>query len=151
MSEKCGVSYVALSKIERNQGNPELRTLDRIGEALGVSVHDLLAQAEGPHPIRAREESCKVLGKGDCRVASLGGTRILFVRAPKGATGTESRFHGDDCERCFVLSGRLKVTVRGKEYVLGAGDALAWDTAFEHCYEVLEGATFITVLCPKRL
>lgn len=33
LSEMCNVSYVAISKLERNQGNPELKTLDRISRA----------------------------------------------------------------------------------------------------------------------
>ena len=46
LSEKCGVSYVALSKLERNLGNPELKTLDKIARALGLETHNLLALAE---------------------------------------------------------------------------------------------------------
>ena len=32
----------------------------------------------------------------------------------------------------------------------GPGEALCWDCVFEHNYEALEPATFITVLTPKR-
>jgi len=149
LSEMCGVSYVALSKLERNQGNPELKTLDRISRAMGLPTHNLLALAEQKHPTQATQQVCTVLGKADCRHVNLDGTRILCITAPTGATGWAAEFQSDDYLRCFVLDGKVKITIRGSEYLLGPGDGLAWDCVFEHTYEVLEPATFITVLTPK--
>jgi transcriptional regulator with XRE-family HTH domain len=150
LSELCGVSYVALSKLERGQGNPELRTLDRVSRALGLATHNLLALAEQKQPIRATAKTCKVLGKADCRQMALDGVRVFCITAPQGASGWAPEFHVDDFERCFVLDGKVRVTVRGQPYVLGPGEGLSWDCLFEHNYEVLEPATFITVLTPKR-
>jgi len=150
LSEQCEVSYVALSKLERNQGNPELRTLDRISRALGLPTHNLLALAERKHPVRASEAVCKILDKADCRHVDLDGTRVFCIRAPKGAQGVASEFHDDDYERCFVLDGKVRVTIHGSDYVLKAGQGLCWDCIFEHEYEALEPSTFITILTPKR-
>jgi len=150
LAKKCGVSYVALSKLERNQGNPELKTLERISRALGMSVHNLLALADQQRPVRAAEQTAKVFGKGTCRYVNLDGTRVFLIKAPKGAAGAEPALHDDDFERCFVLDGRLKVKVRDHEYILGPGDGLCWDSFFDHAYEALEPATFIKVLTPKR-
>jgi len=150
-SELCKISYVALSRLERNQGNPELKTLDRISHAMGMSTHSLLALAERQRPSQAKEQTCKVLGKADCRHVDLDGTRIFCTRAPRGAVGNASEFHKDDHERCFVLDGKLKVTVGGNNYLLGPGEAMGWDCLVEHNVEVVEPATFITVLTPKHL
>jgi transcriptional regulator with XRE-family HTH domain len=150
LSKKCGVSYVALSKLERNQGNPELKTLDRIAQALGINTHQLLALADRQRPIQATEQSAKILGKATCRFVNLDGTRIFLIRAPKGAVGTDPAFHCDDYERCFVIDGRLKVNVRENEYTLGAGEALVWDSLYDHAYEAMEATTFIKVLSPKH-
>lgn len=150
LSEQCGVSYVALSKLERNQGNPELKTLDRIGRALGMPTHNLLALAEQRHPTHASEKTSKTLGKASCRHVDLDGTRIFCIDAPKGSRGAGTEFHRDDYERCFVLDGKLKITVRGSEYMLGPGEGLCWDCVFEHDFEAVEPSKFITVLTPKR-
>jgi transcriptional regulator with XRE-family HTH domain len=151
-SKKCGVSYVVLSKLERNQGNPELRTLDRITQALGMTSHNLLALADRQRPIRAAEQTAKILGKATCRFVNLDGTRVFVIRAPKGAAGCEAAFHGsDDYERCFVLEGRLKVVVRDGEYLLGPGEGLMWDSLFDHSYEAVEPTTFIEILTPKQM
>ena len=150
LSEKCGVSYVAISNLEHNQGNPELKTLDRIAHALGISTPNLLALADRQRPIQATEQSAKLLGKATCRFVNLDGTRIFLIRAPKGATGSDPAFHSDDYERCFVIEGRLKINVRENEYTLGAGDGLVWDSIYEHAYQAMEPTTFIKVLSPKH-
>ena len=147
LSAKSGVSYVAISKLERNQGNPELKTLDRISRALQLPTHNLLALAEQKHPFQTKEIRCKLLdNKADCRHIDLEGLRVLHITAQRGATGLAPEFHRDDYEHC----GKLKVMVRGSEYILGPGEALKWDCFFEHNYEALEPTTYITVLTPKR-
>jgi transcriptional regulator with XRE-family HTH domain len=150
LSRMCGISYVALSKLERNQGNPELKTLDRISRTLGMPTHSLLALAEQKHPTQVAQQVCTILGNADCRHVNLDGTRIFCISAPKGARGWAPDFHQDDYGRCFVLEGKVKVTIRGSEYLLGSGQGLAWDCFFEHSYEAVEPSTFITVLTPKR-
>jgi len=151
LSEASDISYVAISKLERNQGNPELRTLDRISRALGLSVQHLLAMAERQPPARVRETVCTVLGQASCRYVDLDGTRLFVIQAPKGASGDESDRHGADYERCFVLDGRVKVTVRGNEHILESGHGLVWDCLHDHTYEVMEPASFIMLLTPKKL
>ena len=62
LGKLCGVSYVALSKLERNQGNPELKTLDRISKALGLATHALLAVAKRAEAVSSAERKCRILG-----------------------------------------------------------------------------------------
>lgn len=150
LSKLCGVSYVALSKLERNQGNPELRTLDRISHALGMPCHTLVTLAEQKRPMTAVERIHRVPGKVDCRFVELDGTRIVLSRVPKGGDGCDSQFHQDDHEHCFVIEGRVKVTIRGTEYLLKSGEGLAWDSQVEHAYEALDPSLFVTVLTPKH-
>jgi len=150
LGKKCGVSYVALSKLERNVANPELKTLDRIARALGMTTHNLLSLADPLRPVQAAEQSARILGKANCRFVNLGGTRIFVIRAPKGAAGHEPAMHNDDYERCFVLEGRLKVVVSDNEFTLRPGDGLFWDSAHDHSYEAIETTTFIKVLSPKH-
>jgi transcriptional regulator with XRE-family HTH domain len=151
LSKLCGVSYVVLSKLEHNQGNPELRTLDRIAKALGMSTHNLLVLAEHPEPVTATERTCQVLGSGQARLIEMNGIRLYVVRAPAGAAGDHNEPHRDDYEHCFVLSGCLQLTVRGNLYRLGPGQGLMWDAQMDHHYSVLEPSSFIMALAPKRL
>jgi len=151
LSELCGVSYVALSKLERNQGNPELKTLDRISRALELPTHNLLALAERKHPVRAKEVRDEPhMEKAKTRHVSLDGVRIIYLEAQKGMAGVAPEMHQDDYEHCYVLKGRVRVTIRGTEHDLGPGEGIVWDCFFDHMYQALEASTFITVLTPKR-
>jgi transcriptional regulator with XRE-family HTH domain len=150
LGKRARVSAVALSKLERNQGNPELKTLDRISRALGVPTHSLLGMAERRRPAVVRECREDVLDGATGRTVDLDGTRLCWITAPRPTCQAESHSHGEDDEQCFVLDGRLKVKIRGTDYELGPGEALAWDGYFEHALEVVEPSTFICVLMPKR-
>ena len=151
LSQMAGVSYVAISKLERSEGNPGLRTLDRICRALKMPTHNLLALAERKHPAPVTEKTFKTLGgKAKCRLVELDGMHIFHITAQKGARGAAAKFTEDDYERCFVLEGRIRITIHGSPYTLKAGDGLCWDCFYEHEYEVLEESTFITILTPKQ-
>ncbi len=151
LSERAGVSAVALSKLERNQGNPELRTLDRLARALEVATYTILAMAERRRPVRLDEERTTVLDGATCRYVDFDGTRVCWVKGQRGQRGNDLDLHGEDFEHCFVLEGRLKVCVRGSDYEVKAGEGLTWDCLFEHEYEMLEPTTFVAVLEPKRI
>lgn len=150
LSELSGVSYVALSKLERNQANPEFRTIERVSRALGVPTHNLVALAEHRPPYDAREKHKEVAEGFDCRWVAIGKTRVCYVEADAGAAGCAEEFHEHEYEHCYVLSGRVQVTVRDTPYTLKAGEGLGWDSQVDHGYEVLEDATWVTVLTPKQ-
>jgi len=150
LSEKCHVSYVALSKLERNLGNPELKTLDRISRALNIETHNLLALAEHDRPQIIESEKLDESGFNH-RFVKVDGLRAAYVTAPKGAAGVAEHQHRDDHETCFVLSGRLRLHVRDSVYEVGPGQAVRFDGLFEHHYEVLEDAAFIHILIAKRM
>lgn len=149
LSDQCGVSYVALSKLERNLGNPELKTLDKIARALNIETHNLLALAEHDRPVIV--DNVPSIEKGFNIVRSqTKNTRLCMVDAPKGTCGGADHEHGDDYETCMVLEGKLRLHIRDSTYDISAGQAVYFDCIFEHNYEVLEDAKFIHLLIPKR-
>ena len=149
LSERCGVSYVALSKLERNLGNPELKTLDRIARALDIETHNLLALAEHDRPrIIDSHEAVDEYGFV-VRHAELAGIRLSFVTAATGTRGGVVHEHADDYEFCLVLSGKLCLHVRDSSYEVCAGQAVRFDCIFEHSYEALEDVSFVHVIVAK--
>lgn len=46
VAKESGLTAPFLSKLERGEGNPTLNTLEKIADALSISVSELLAQAE---------------------------------------------------------------------------------------------------------
>ncbi len=149
LSERCGVSYVALSKLERNLGNPELKTLDKIARALDIETHNLLALAEHDRPVIV--DCVKSQEKGfDLLRSQTGNVRVALVKGAKGTEGGADHQHRDDYETCMVLEGKLRLHIRESQYDVNAGQSVQFDCIFEHYYEVLEDATFIHVLVAKR-
>ncbi|MBN2583776.1 MAG: XRE family transcriptional regulator [Planctomycetes bacterium] len=149
LSEKCGVSYVALSKLERNLGNPELKTLDKIARALGVQTHNLLALAEHDRPeVVTAERTVDEHGLHLYR-ASFGGISVSQVTAETGSFVSAEHEHRDDYEICFVLKGKVRLTVRNSEYEITPGQAVRFDCIFEHRYDALEDAEVIHVVTRK--
>jgi transcriptional regulator with XRE-family HTH domain len=45
LAERAGVALMTISRIERGEHDPHIRTLGRIARALGVSAFDLLRSA----------------------------------------------------------------------------------------------------------
>ena len=152
LSKKSGISYVALSKLERNLGNPELKTLDLISRALGLPTFQLLSLAEGQGPVSSRAHRTKLADNlTQCCHVDLNGTRICWIETPAGPIAWMPELHSEDYEHCLVLDGRLKVTIQGTEYNVAAGHGLCWDSFLEHSYEALAPTKFVKVLVPKRL
>lgn len=42
MADKCGLHWTYIGGLERGERNPTLTTMQKVGEGLGVSVHELL-------------------------------------------------------------------------------------------------------------
>lgn len=51
LAERAGLTYKAIGEIERGRGNPRLATMNRLADALGVNLRDLLpGGAAGSEP-----------------------------------------------------------------------------------------------------
>ena len=59
--------------------------------------------------------------------------------------------HQDDYELCWVLQGRIRLSILERVEELGPGDVLQFDGVLEHAYEALEPTTLILVHLRKDL
>ena len=150
LSEKCNVSYVALSKLERNLGNPELKTLDKIARALDLPTHNLLALAEHDRPQIVKAKNLIDEHGFNVNRVKYDRLRVAYITGTAGMVATAEHRHQDDYEICFVLSGKVRLHLRNSVYEIEAGQAVRFDCIFEHHYEVLEDVVFIHILITKR-
>lgn len=44
LAMKSGIDPTTIARLDRDEGNPSLQTLERIAEALKVDVHDLISR-----------------------------------------------------------------------------------------------------------
>jgi transcriptional regulator with XRE-family HTH domain len=142
LSEKSGVSSAVISKLERNQQSAELDTLYRLGRAFGMSATDLLALAESPLAHRI-EESSHRSGEFKFREIRFANVVALLGTAPASSKVSRPEIHHDDTEVCWVLEGKLRLTLPHEECVLSAGQCMQFDAIQQHTYESLADSRFL--------
>ena len=148
LSRRTGVSPAVISKVERNQQNVELGTLFSLSRAFGMNVTDLLTLAESRLAHRKKETS-HVSGGFTFREIHYGNVRLLFGTAKAGGLTSKPEIHQDDFEVCWVLAGKVRITLPHERQVLAAGQCIQFDAILEHTYEVLEDCQVLIVHLQK--
>ncbi len=142
MARASGVSRAMLGQIELGQSTPTITVLWKIAQGLGLSIASLVA----PNPTRA----ALVLRRGEAQfLVSADGhwrSRALFPveRHPltefhelelDAGKSEKIRAHvAGTNANLVVLQGTLSVTLAPKHYLLGEGDALAFQSDVDHVF-----------------
>jgi transcriptional regulator with XRE-family HTH domain len=160
LAERLGVSPSLISQVETGRAKPSVSTLYAIVTELGISLDELVypdarRPSKTPEPTAAAEELSsatmpvgpvqRATGRKSIRrasgviwerltTASLPNVDFLYVTYEVGgASSPEHEFqrHGGQ-EWGYILSGKLGVNISFDEYVLGPGDAIAFDSGRPH-------------------
>ena len=142
LSKASGVSTPVISKLERNQQSAELDTLYRLGRAFGMSATDLIALAESPLAHRSEEHAHRS-GEFKFRQIRFANVVALLGTAPANSQVSRPEIHHDDTEVCWVLAGKLRLTLPHEQCVLEAGQCMQFDAIQRHTYESLAESQFI--------
>ncbi|MGB0372431.1 MAG: helix-turn-helix domain-containing protein [Opitutales bacterium] len=137
VSKKSGISIAVLSKLERNQNMIELDTLYRLARVFGLSATDLLNLTES---CSAHLKTATEYDSGPFRFdnVSFKGTNCFYGKARAGQSLTKPEAHGDEFEICWVRKGCVQISLPRERHTLKPGQALKFDAALEHTYEILE-------------
>ena len=149
LSAKSGVSVPVISKLERNQQSAELDTLFRLGRAFGMSTTDLLALTESPLAHRSAEDSYRS-GQFKFRQIRFANVVALLGTAPASSKVSRPEIHHDDTEVCWVLEGKLRLTLPHEHCVLNPGQCMQFDAIQRHTYEAIEDSRFIILHLRKE-
>jgi transcriptional regulator with XRE-family HTH domain len=149
LSARTRVSPAVISKLERNRTAAELSTLFCLSRAFGLNVTDLLQLAESRTAHRVAERTHRA-GAFTFRQVDYGNLRALVGRARTGGSVTNPEVHRDDYELCWVLAGRVRVTLPQEQHELAAGDCVQFDAILEHTYAVLEDCEILILHLRKE-
>jgi transcriptional regulator with XRE-family HTH domain len=141
LSRATGLSKTSLARLEAGEGNPSLETLWRLGEALGLTIGQLLEEA-APEPARVLRS-----GEGPI-VESSAGMRGRLLQTEDGPHRTEvfeldlpagARFEGpphDPGTRELVhcIAGAISCGPADQPLELAPGDTASFDGAGPHFY-----------------
>lgn len=141
MASICKCSSSLLSQIERGIVNPSFSTLKSIGDALEISLAQLVMETsafEESSPSMMEPIARKILTtEGGHRVELLSRHfnvpfEFILSHFPRGtSTGKEPYNHeGEECG--LLLEGELRVEVNGKTYHLKPGDTITLRSSTSH-------------------
>jgi transcriptional regulator with XRE-family HTH domain len=142
LATRSGVSKGMLVSIEQARTNPSIGTLSKIGEALGVSLSDLVNTASGPIVRLVPAEDAAQLWEteaGSLARLLVGGHRPDFIefwewRLAPGDT-YDGRIHASDIrELLHVLEGDLSLTVGDVETVVATAGSASYAGDQPHRY-----------------
>ncbi|GLX04903.1 XRE family transcriptional regulator [Microbispora sp. NBRC 16548] len=142
LSRRARVSKGALVGLEKAQGNPNLATLVRLADTLGISVSALM---QGPPEGRVRVVAADAVAPlwigergGEARLMlTTSGPAPVEVWRWRLEPGEEYRSHPHQAgvvETVSVTSGRMTLVVDGAEHVVEAGQTATFDADAPHVY-----------------
>lgn len=144
LAEKSKVSASVISKLERNCTAAEMETLYRIAKVFNLTLSDLISLAENRTSQRTESESY-VSGDFHFERVSYRNVRCMHAFVRTGEKVSKGEIHGDDYEVCWVLSGKMQITLPGENMILAAGGSVQFDALLPHTYEALEDSQIIII------
>jgi len=137
LASKCQLSANAISLIERGATSPNVNTLHRLAQALGIAAQDFFLEQKpnvvigkcGKYPIAQ--------GKG-VLIESLGCLteqpfNTFWVTLAGGAGVGKNIVHTGQ-ELVICLSGNIEYHIEDQKYQLTAQDSLAFQAHLPHCW-----------------
>ncbi len=137
LSEATGINVSTLSRLESGTRRANLELLLPIAKAHGVPLDDLVnSKIADP---RVREEPQKVGSMTIIPLTSQPGNLQAYkmILAPTEDIREPGTHEG--YEWLYVLSGRVRLQLGDRDFVMGAGEAAEFDTHIPHRFSAAEG------------
>ena len=132
-AKQTNLSTALLSQLERNIGNPTLRILSTLAEAMGISVSELVEQKVENAEMILRKEQRKtiVMYQGQtmydvlaCDTCHANLELLLMTLEGKSWTSNGYTQHTQEEEVAYVLQGEVTIDLEGEVFVLGEEDTI---------------------------
>lgn len=139
LAQRSGLSANALSMIERGRASPSVSTLNKLAEAMGISITEFFGAVSKRQDVvlvradeRTRVPFTRGLWEGLGGEAFTGRVEpfVLTLEAG-GASGTRSIVHTGH-ELVFCLRGTLEYIVQDQRFELQPGDSLLFAAHLRH-------------------
>lgn len=143
LAGRAGFSPSFISQVEHNQASPSIASLERLADALGVSLGDFFRDpAGGARPVtratrrrrltswwsRARIEALSPMGAGR------GFEAVMVTLGAGGSSGKRPHAHAGQA-LAIVFDGAVRLTLGAEVLRLVAGDAVSLDPGTPHLWE----------------
>ena len=133
LSDATGISKSTLSRLENGQRRPSLELLLPLAQAHRVPLDDLVGAPEVGDP-RIRLKPRRVKGRTVIPLTKQpGAVQAWKIIIPANQSNPQPRTH-DGYEWLYVLTGQMRLVLGDRDLVLGAGEAVEFDTALPHWF-----------------
>jgi transcriptional regulator with XRE-family HTH domain len=133
LAEATGISKSTLSRLETGQRRPTLELLLALSLAYRVPLDDLVGAPEVGDP-RIRLKPGRVKGRTVIPLTRQpDGVQAWKIVIPTGMVDPEPRAH-DGHEWIYVLSGRMRLVLGVRDWILDAGEVAEFDTREPHWF-----------------
>ncbi|HXH80982.1 XRE family transcriptional regulator [Nocardioides sp.] len=133
VAHETGISRSTLSRLETGQRRPTLELLLALSETYRVPLDDLVGAPDVGDP-RIRLKPGRVKGRTVIPLSrqpdSMQAWKIVI---PTDKVHPEPRAH-DGHEWLYVLSGRMRLVLGDKDWILGPGEIAEFDTQVPHWF-----------------
>jgi transcriptional regulator with XRE-family HTH domain len=139
LAKRAGVTNGMISLIEQDRVSPSIGSLQKILAAFPMTMAEFFTRdMEGGETVVFRANELPDVGAGEISYRLVAASRrdrkmsILWeTYEPDTDTGEDLLTHSGE-EGGVVVEGELEVTVAGKTWVLGPGDAYYFDSRLPH-------------------
>ena len=152
LSGTTGISVSTLSRLESGQRKPTLELLLPLARAYQVALDELVdAPADGDPRVRQSPFEHEGVTMVPLTRQSGGLQAYKQVFPPRTRTGDLELKTHDGYEWLYVLSGRLRLLLGRRDFVLGAGEVVEFDTRVPHALAnpFPEPAEMLTLFGPQ--
>ena len=133
LAERTGISKSTLSRLENGQRRPSLELLLPLALAYRVPLDDLVGAPEVGDP-RIRLKPRRVHGRTVLPLTQQpNGVQAWKIVIPASQSTPKPRAH-EGYEWLYVLSGRMRLILGDRDFVLGVGEAAEFDTQLPHWF-----------------
>lgn len=135
IAEATGISVSTLSRLESGGRRPTLELLLPLARVYGVALDDLV---DTPAPADPRVHGLPIDADGATLVPltrqSGGPQAYKMAYPPRWRVGTTEQQVHDGYEWLYVLSGRIRLRLGPRDFVLEAGEVVEFDTRVPHAF-----------------
>jgi len=141
LATRAGFSPSFMSQIERGQASPSIASLERLAQALGVTLGEFFRPVATARVTRLGERAELTSAWSHAQIEALGPTGpgralepMMITLGPGGQSGGWLNSHGGD-EFAFVFEGTVRLTLDAEVYDLARGDAATFPAEIPHRWE----------------
>ena len=141
LAARAGCSPSFISQVEHGQASPSISSLERLVQALGMTLGDFFRAATPPSVVRAHERAALTNSWSGALIETLAlagaanALEPLMITLEPGGQSSSPPYTRDEESFAFVCEGEVLLTLGDATHRLSRGDAATFSSETQHRWE----------------